>query len=436
MGNANLENININMSPNRKRKNIINMFLFLSGRGVSLFGSRIYSWALALYILNTTGSGTGYSVNILLSTLPLVLLSPISGVLSDRVSRKKMVVGMDILSGIVVLSLFALSAFDSLRVSYIYVTTLLLSICNTFFDVPFNAAIPNIVDNKYISKINSMNQLVTSLSSIGAPFIGGLLFAFIDIRVFLVVNGISFIISGITEMFINFKFNSSSSEKKSEVKEKKSFSFIDAIEDFKDGFRFLRSKTYIYILVMFIVVLNFFIMFGIGVPYAFILNNVVGLSPKQIGILQGIQPLGMFVASLLYTILPERKKNLKQVVISLSIVNIAIILIGLSIVPQFMVSSKIAYFIVYIVIMFTVGMGLVFASIPINVTVQKNTPDEVRGRVMALMNMLCGSAIPLGIVLSGVLLDRIPTFILPVSSGVILLIITISMAFNKDLKEF
>jgi MFS family permease len=81
-----LEAVNEKKLKKAVRKNII---LLLLGQSVSLFGTSIYTFAISLYILSTTGSGFNFSLSLALGTLPGVLFSPISGVIADRFDRKK-----------------------------------------------------------------------------------------------------------------------------------------------------------------------------------------------------------------------------------------------------------------------------------------------------------------------------------------------------------
>ncbi|MFP4662514.1 MAG: MFS transporter, partial [Halanaerobiales bacterium] len=78
----------------------VNLYLFLSGKFISVFGSAIYAFAVGLYLLKTTGSGLTFAVNIVLYTIPMVLLNPVAGVIADRINKKFVVVGSDLLNGV------------------------------------------------------------------------------------------------------------------------------------------------------------------------------------------------------------------------------------------------------------------------------------------------------------------------------------------------
>ncbi|MCY6354256.1 MFS transporter [Clostridium sp. ZS2-4] len=433
-----MQNLNLRRKSKRQNKLICNMLLLLFGRLVSLFGSYIYNFAISLYVLKTTGSGTTFATAMVFGTVPRIIFGPIAGVIADKLDRKKMVVVMDILSGIIVISLFTAAAVDTLRLPYIYAASFLLSTCSTFFDIPFRASIPNIVDDKNLMRINSLSDAISSIAQIGGPFLGGLVFSLIDIKLFLLVNSISFIISGITEVFIDFNFNKPKQEKeKNNDMENETTNLIRGsfFSQFNEGLRFLKFKKALFILSMFLVILNFLFVLGSIVPYSYILVKVVGVSESQFGILEAIFPVGMLLGAAILSILPEREKKFKTLIFSLLITEICILFIGIPIIPNLMVFNTLTYFIFYMIDFFILGIAIAIVNIPLTVMIQRETPDDLRGRIQSLIETISGILTPFAMILSGVLLDLLPSYILPISAGVVLLIFTLYMGFNKDIRN-
>lgn len=115
--------------------------------------------------------------------------------------------------------------------------------------------------------------------------------------------------------------------------------------------------------------------------------------------------------------------------------NLCIISLGVSVVPSLMIFTNNTYFIVFIVLQFVILASIVFINIPIEVTMQRIIPDNMRGRVFGLVTTFAMSCLPIGYIVSGILIDFVPVWILPVASGVLLLIGTGLVSNNKDLKE-
>ena len=418
---------------NKKNTSARNTVLFLLGRFISLFGTYTYDFAISLYVLKTTNSAKMFSISLAIAAITRVLLSSFAGVISDKLDRKKLAVISDIMSGIVVLALFLLATADSLRISYIFITTFLLTICNVFFDVTIIASLPNLVDNKNLTRINSLNTSMDSATQILSPIVGGVVFAFIDIKLLILINGISFIISAIAEQFIDFNYNIAQPMEEEPENEGKKESLG---ADLKKGFSYIRSNQVLYTIIIFSLAMNFIIQFGLVVPVPYILNNVICLSESQYGIIQAMFAIGMLCGSTLLSLLPQREKNYKNIIGGLSIFSIFFTMIGIFIVPGLFALSKFNYFIIYSVIYLILAISMTITNVPIIVTIQKFTPDNLRGRVFGLMTAMSGGIAPLGMIISGTLVEIIPAFILPISSGIVLIIITFIISMNKELKEF
>lgn len=429
----------VQVMGNNNRKIASNIVLLLLGRLVSLLGSGIYSFAISLYVLKVTGSGMTFALSLVCGALPGIIFGPIAGVLSDKIDRKRMVVLMDILSGVVLLALSGLAIIDDLRLPYIYLASFLLSTCSTFFSVPFQAAIPNIVDEKNLMKVNSLSQAITSITSIAGPSLGGVIYAFVNIKLFLVINGITFILSGISEMFIDFNLSKAEAKEEVAVTENTNVeegSFTKSLfNDFIEGFAYLKSVRSMFMMALSSVVLNLFFALGLTVPFPYIVNELLKMSEAQYGVLQSVFPMGALVGAIVLSALPQSKRNWKKIFWGLIIMNLGIITLGVLMIPSLMVFTNNTYFIIFIVLQLILSVAIVFINIPIEVTMQRIIPDNMRGRVFGLVTTFAMSCLPIGYIVSGILIDFIPVWILPVASGILLLIGTGMVSSNKDLRE-
>lgn len=434
-------NTAINAMPliNEKKKNNVvkkNMILLLMGKLVSLFGSSIYSFAISLYILKVTGSGLNFSLTLALGTLPRVVFGTISGVIADRFDRKKMVVGLDILSGLVVLGLLGLSIFDSLRLSYIYIATLLLSTCSTFFVTPLTASIPNIVDDENLTRVNSLSEAISSIATIAGPFIGGLVFALIDIRLFLLVNGLSFILSGISEMFIDFNarekiYGIVENNKKEKNNKKAKGSFFG---DLKEGIEYMITQKWLIVLSTFVIFFNLFTMIGLTIPIPYIVTKIWGFSSKQYGLLNMMFPVGMLIASLALSVLPQAKSNYKRIISCILTFSLVIFFVGIVTSEILFSLNNIQYLVILMISYIIMASASIFINVPVSVTMQKLIPDDKRGRVYGTIGTLAMGLSPLGAIIGGLLVDSINPWILPMACGVIMIVLTIFMATVDEIK--
>src|SRR5690554_4521058 len=79
-----------------------NFSLLLAGNAVSLLGSNMQQFALSLYVLALTGSATIFSTMLAISILPRIILTPFAGVFGDWFDRKKSIVTMDTINGLLI----------------------------------------------------------------------------------------------------------------------------------------------------------------------------------------------------------------------------------------------------------------------------------------------------------------------------------------------
>lgn len=423
---------NVDIDNNYQPKEKLNLILFALGKLVSLLGTYIYSFAISLYILRITGSGTSFAFSILVGTIPRVILGPIAGSIADRVERKKMIVGLDFLSGIVVLSLLGLSLIYGLKLSFIYATTFILSVISTFFNTTFSAAIPRLVFDKNLFKINSYGRAIDSSSSIIGPVLGGLVFGVVSMNLFLFINGISFILSGISEMFIDFNLN----KLKEEEKNVSNMSMSVVWHDMKEVFAFIKSNKILCVIMPFSVSLNFLMVSILSVVLPFLVNNVLGMSSSQYGIIEGTFSVGMLIAAIVIGKLPEKEKKLKGLVFGILGMGITTIIMGipgLEIMKSFNINM---IFGLYIVVVFLFSFILLMIDMPLTVLIQRTIPNNMLGRVWGVIGTISSSLMPLGIILAGVSLDLIPSYILFFVTGIYLIIAAAFMYKNKGMQEY
>lgn len=398
----------------KNRKEISNILLFSLGKFTSVFGTSVYTFAIGLYVLKITGSGLSFAATLGFGLLATIIFNPIAGVISDRFDKKKIVVAMDLLNGLLFITVYFISLIYDLNLIIIYLSAFFTTVFTTIFGISIETAKPNIVSDKRLMNINSISKIVESMSSILGPIIGGFIFAFIDIKSFILVNGISFIFSGISEMFIDFKFNFNLKSK-----EKTKIGFI---KDIKEGFKYMINKNYIIGICSVFISINFFISFSVTVPLPFIINNVLKLSSREFGIIESFFPVGMILGAILVKKVIKKVSYNKLLVLMSGLLSLSMVLVG---VPLLLMNFKINYLLYYSIIMMIFGIPISLIDIPIIYILQKVIPEEFRGRVLSI-SMSVGKIIsPIALIIAGFLLNKIPAYILPITGGSLLLVINI-----------
>lgn len=402
-----------------------NIFLYIAGNATSRFGTYMYNFAIGLYVLKLTGSGSSFALAILFGMLPRVILSPFAGVFADRFDRKKMVVLMDFLSGLLLLVVFMIAKMMTLSLPIIYASSAMLTICNTFFSMALGASIPNLVDDTRLMKLNSMGASIDSLASLGGPIIGGVIYALIGFEYFLILNGISFIISGVTEMFMNFNVNDLPPRPKDTSK--------DIFASMKEGFKYLEQHKLIMGIFKYVLFINF-IATGISILLPYMSVEVLQASSVEYGVVQAGFPVGILVMSILFSLLKkEDNKIFKRLARDLFLFGICFALFGLPTSPLLQSQPKLVNLGIIFGVSVLLGFIVIMINIPIQTMLQRAIVDEYRGRVNGVVSTLSQLVTPLGIICFGFLVDHVDTYVLPIVSGILIMLIALLMLRDKKM---
>ncbi|MGU3370929.1 MFS transporter [Bacillus mycoides] len=394
-----------------------NICFYVIGKTVSTFGSSIYSFALGLYVLQITGSALNFAITLILGTIPMIVMNPFAGVIADKVDKKKLVVCMDLLSGSLLIVTYIVSSNYGLNLFIIYATTFLITVFTTFFGIGLESAKPNIVSSEKLMSINSISKIIDSVSLILGPMLGGIVFAVLDIKTFIIINGISFILSGISILFIHFKlFEYNTNEESSKRR-------INFIKDIKEGFSYLIEKESLKNTFRILISLNFFLGFAVTVPLPYIINTVLNLSSKQFGMIHGTFPVGMIVGAILVKKITDCFSYSYLLKKSSFMLAIFMIISGVPVLFKSFEVNDFVYVITYCVVMFFLGLIIALIDIPLTYFMQKEIPDEYRGRVLSIGLSIGKMMQPIALAASGLLLNYIPAYTLPITGGIVFLIL-------------
>jgi len=396
-----------------------NFLLYSIGRLVSLIGTGIQMIALPLYILDLTGSGTLMGTFALLSTLPGLIFSPIAGVLGDRMNRKKIMVNTDYLRGIIILFM-AYSAYQGwMSIAFIFTAQVFISILDSVFGGSTNAMLPDLVPIEFLTKANSLNSSINGISNIIGPILGGIIYGFGGIKVVFLINGISFVISAISEMFITYLPHFEGKQK---------ISFKSMFSDIKEGLIFIKVRKGLKELLLFALVLNFMMAPILTIVLPYVLRQEIGFTSEQYGITQSSFTVGILIGSILIGTIFYKSNPKKSMTFGLIVEAImSFIISGLffpNIVTTFGGASWTFLIILYINLM-VIGVSNAFINIPIDTNLQKMTPTNVRSRVFTVVGLITQGAVPVGMQIYGILLDLMKGYQIALFASIASAIVTI-----------
>ncbi len=414
-------NKQIELKLTKKTLSIYNFILLLVGQFISVFGSQIFTFATAFYILNKTGSGLAFSISLIVQFLPKTVISPIAGAFADRFDRRLLTISSDIVSGISVLGIFLYFSFNDPSILLIYFSLFVLSITENVFRISLRTLIPDVFDSNHISKVNSYSQSISSFSRILGPLVGGLIFLISDIKIFYIINGISFFVSAIFLFLLRYETNRTNGQN------------INNKGVIRQGINYLRDNKLIRLFFIISIFANFVFHFSFSVYYPYILKKVLNLGSTEFGIAMGSVSFGAFITSLLYPKIVDNSKLTDVYFNSLKALSILIFIVGFLTTPLMIINSTIINICLFSFFGFCFGASIVTLQISLNIYLQINISNEVRGRVLSYFE-LSSIFTPIAILIAGLLTDLTKTYIVLMPSGIVALLLVFSVIqANKKL---
>lgn len=404
-----------------------NLVLGILGQMVSAFGTVLQSFALSLYVLQKTGSAALFASVLVVAAIPRILLTPFAGVLADRFSRKKMMVLLDFLSGIVVVIMIGVfSITGELSIVAVYIMVLSLTVINVFFTPAVTAIIPDIVEKDKLADANSILEMLFSVVTLIAPIVAGIMFGAFGILPLMIVNAASFFTSSFSEIFIKIE---NESIQKGENKEKFFVSF-------KQGLSFIKNFPEFFMMIGVAVIANFALspVFSVALPVVILQD--FGISEDIYGILTSLMMIGSFIAPMFAVKIIKKHHYSKLVSAILTIDAVIISLVAICSISGLFPSVWIN--IVSIIVLLNIlMMTIVVVNLGITTARQLMVPGDMMGRVSSVLGSFGMMATPIGQAIMGSLLDTSKSYIIIAVYACLLLLsgVTAKIGFTKLAKS-
>ena len=164
-----------------------------SAQVVALIGTGLSTVALALLAFDLAGDDAGavLGVALALKMLAYVLVSPVVAAITRNVSRRRLLVGLDLgRAGLVLCIPFVDSVWQ------VFVLVFLLNACSAGFTPTFQAAIPDILpDSETYTEALSLSRLAYELEALLSPVLAAALLGFVSYGALFSLNGLAFLVS-------------------------------------------------------------------------------------------------------------------------------------------------------------------------------------------------------------------------------------------------
>lgn len=390
------------------------------GELISSIGGGLTSFGLAVYVFNETGSAASMAIVSLLAFLPTLILSVPAGVLADRYDRRTLMMLGDGLSGLGILYIFICMLTGHASLLQICIGVSISSIFSALLEPAYRATITDILTKEEFSKASGMVSLAGSARYLISPMLAGLLLAVSDIKLLLILDICTFIITVITTLVVKRGLVSKEIDKQD--------SFIDS---FKDGWKAITEKRGVIVLILMSSIVTCFM----GTFQILAEPMVLDFADSTtLGIVETVCACGMLVSSLILGVKGIKSGYAKILSISLAFMGVTMAAFGF---------KQNVYW------MCTAGF-LFFSMLPLtnnclDYLARTNIPDEKQGRAWGLIGFLSQLGYVAAYGLSGVLADAIAesfgksigigSAYVVMGSGALLVITAIVLPLMSSVKE-
>lgn len=169
--------------------------LLWSGQAISHLGDSLYRVALAWWVLEKTGSATAMGTVLVFSMTPMLIFLLLGGVAVDRFPRIRLMLGSDLLRGLVTTIVAGLAFANLLEVWHVYIASVVFGFVDAFFQPAYVATVPEITPRESLNSANALTNLSRQLTGTAGPAIGAAIVALGGTSIAFALDAASFFIS-------------------------------------------------------------------------------------------------------------------------------------------------------------------------------------------------------------------------------------------------
>jgi len=385
---------------------------FWMGQCISLIGTWTQNIGQSWLVLSLTDSPFLLGLVGTMQFLPVTFFSLFAGVLTDKFPKKKILLFTQTVSMVLAFILSALVFTHTLKYEYIIVLALCLGFCNTL-DMPTRQAFNmEIVGKEDLMNAVALNSATFNLARIIGPAIGAMLMGYLGAGWCFLLNGFSFmaVIYGLVHIEALSYVRMKSSEK-------------GILKEIVDGLKYVKSNPILLETLILVSIMGVFV-FNYSVLIPVFTKNVLHMDEKAYGILLSSLGAGSLIGALLVSF--KSKGGPNRILMIGSSIGIGIMLIFTGI-------SNL-YYLTALSLAIT-GIFNMFFSTTANSTLQLNSKDEYRGRVMSVYSLVFAGFTPIGSLFSGIVAEKFGARFCFIISGAFTIVLILLLITWVKLKK-
>lgn len=361
-------------------------FTMLAGQSVSLITSGILQMSIIFYLTAKTNSAMVLSIATLMGFLPQAVIGPFAGTFVDRHSRKGVMIGADLMIAATGGFLAVVSVFMELPIWLIMLVLFVRSIGNAFHSPASSAVTPLMVPQDQLTKCAGYNQTMQAAVSLISPAAAAFLYSVWSLSTIILLDIIGAVLAcGVVAVL------SIPNPPICPGESQNSF-----FRDMKEGYFELKKNKGLFALLWIGTAYMFFFM-PISALYPLMSMGYFRGTPTHASIAEIAFAGGMLAGGILLSVWGGFKNRIFSIGLSVLVMGVSIAISGL--LPT-------NAFFIFVICCTVMGLTSPFYGVQ-NALFQEQLPPEYLGRVFSLLGSVMSFAMPLGLLCSGIIAERI-----------------------------
>ena len=286
---------------------------------INRMGNILYDYGNSVWLasMGTVGK-TVLGIYQISELVTSILVNPFGGVISDRFSRRKILMTTDLVCGLLCLGISFIRN-DRWMIAALIVANIVQAIAFAFSRTANKAIITEVVEKDEIVTYNARLELVLQVVGVSSPVFSFLVLQFASLHATLLLDAVTFFIAFVLVAFLP--------KEEAKVQERKEFTGKDIFSDMKDGLDYIWHQKEIFFLLLVASSVNFFFAaFEFLLPFS---NRLYGVKGAYATILT-LGAIGSIIGALIAN---KFKSSMEMLLFLLILTGVGVFMMGLPLPP-------------------------------------------------------------------------------------------------------
>lgn len=387
-----------------------NFILLLQGQAVSSLGDALYAVIVGLWVYEVTGSAKMMSVVFAAASITRLIFFPFAGYIVDRYNRRNIVIFCDAIRGALMLLIgFYTLLFPTSGVWFLILYSIISALCSSVFNPSANTLLLSAVSRDNFVRANSLYYMSNYVVNIIGQGIAGVIFVIFGAPVMFIIDGITFLLSAFSELFIS-----------KDISVVKNTERVKFTESAMAGIQYiLKNRGLLYSITE-----AFIINFAFGAVRVLLVPWLSSYGEEYYGIYCAFQSVGTLIGTGILSMVNIQSQYRHKVYFSSQIARVTLMALAaiMTPFPLIVLFACMGYSTQYIYN--SLQSSMVTIAIP----------DELRGKVLCAIQAIAMACSPLGNLAAGFLGDVFSPRKIIIALMALCLVVILGISSKKEVR--